>query len=193
MPDDKQELVEDEDSGEVDVDGEDDAEAEQEATPAPKADPMVAKVKAWGLTISAVGGLVTGLGGIAGSMSGWFTEPQDNRPVKEAYEVLSEQIEKLNYGVQQNHEDLLALSNWLDGYVTFADRAYTPKPGVQAVRSTVRRPPPAPAPTATAVAHAGAGPGSGTDRDGITDIQDALPAPEAPPEVEPPAPEVFSW
>lgn len=159
---------------------------------------LVAKIKAWGLVVSAVGGLVTGVGGIIGGVSGWFRQPQDNQPVKEAYEVLSEQIEKLNYGVQQNHEDIVALSNWLDGYVTFADKSYAPKKSAVPIPSalaTGRRPTPEPTATAVATAVASAGPGAGGDRDGdgVAAIQDALPAPEPPPPVEPPAPENFAW
>lgn len=164
----------------------------------PQAATLFKKVKSWGLVVSAIGGLVTGLGGIIGGVSGWFRQPQDNQPVKEAYEVLSEQIEKLNYGVQQNHEDIVALSNWLDGYVTFADRSYAPKKSAVPIPSalaTGRRPAPVPtaAPTATAVASAGPGAGGNRDGDGVGAIQDALPAPEAPPPVEPPAPESFAW
>ena len=159
---------------------------------------LVAKIKAWGLVVSAVGGLVTGVGGVIGSMSGWFRQPQDNQPVRQAYEVLSEQIEKLNYGVQQNHEDVVALSNWLDGYVTFADKSYAPKKSAVPIPSalaTERRPATVPTATPTATAVASAGPGSGGDRDGdgVGAIQDALPVPEPPPPVEPPAPESFTW
>jgi hypothetical protein len=193
MAEEKEKHAEMTDEPEVEVDVDSDEEID-DAPEVPK-DPRIAKLKAWGLTISAIGGLVTGLGGITGSLSGWFRQPQDNRPVKEAYEVLVEQVEKLNYGIQQNHEDILALSNWLDGYVSFADRSYAPKPigtSLPAV-PVVRRPArPAPMPTASPK-HGGSGPGEDVDSDGIADMQDTLPLPPPPPEAEPPSPDEFSW
>jgi len=90
--------------------------------------PKMARLRALAPTLSSLGGLIAGVAGLITALTVMFRAPSPGP--KQAYELLSDDIKKLNAGVQQNHEDLIALSNWMDGYVRFAEHSYAPPANV---------------------------------------------------------------
>jgi hypothetical protein len=123
-------------------------------------DPKAQRLKSWANIIATTAALVTAVGALI--------RPQDQTATKNAYEQLKTSIEQTNQNVQSNHDDVVALHNYLQGY--FASNAQVSLPPLSgssgggssgfssgsggpapSTSSTARRPPPyTAAPTTTA-------------------------------------------
>lgn len=68
--------------------------------------------------LTSLAGLITAIAALIAAY-GALTKtppPTDLEPSKKVYKELAEDIKKLNEGVQRNHEDMIALRSWIDGY-----------------------------------------------------------------------------
>ena len=79
--------------------------------PPAKPDRKTSRIKAYGLVISAIGGMATGLAALVVAL-------KPNPVPKNAYVILASDIKKLSDAVRQNHDDLVAVTNWVNGFST---------------------------------------------------------------------------
>lgn len=78
--------------------------------PPGKTDRKTSRIKAWSLVITAVGGLITGVAALVAALN-------PSQAPKQAYELLKKQIEVLDDGIQQNHEDNAVLRARFEDFV----------------------------------------------------------------------------
>jgi hypothetical protein len=99
----------------------------------PPTDPKAQRLRSWANIIATSTALLTAAIAVI--------KPQDQTVAKNSYEQLKTSIEQTNEAVKQNHEDMVALHNYLQGYFAGAP-AFAPPP----ISSSAPIPPPPPPP-----------------------------------------------
>ncbi len=107
-------------------------------------DPKAQRLKSWANIIATTAALIAGVAGIL--------KPQDQTAGRQSYNELKSAIEQSSKDDRQNHDDIVALRNFLDGYLnatgkTVALPTSSPPPPPPAGSPS---PSPSPSPTATA-------------------------------------------
>jgi hypothetical protein len=74
----------------------------------PPSDPKAQQLKSWANIIATTAALVTAVGALL--------KPADTTATKNTYEQLKASIEETNNVVKQDHDDMVALHNYLQGY-----------------------------------------------------------------------------
>jgi hypothetical protein len=96
-------------------------EKKSESIP-PEAKGFVARVKSMATLLTAMAALVAGLGAMF--------KPQDQTATKSSYEELRTSVKELAKAADDNHDDLMALRAYLDGYANATKGVTLPAPTV---------------------------------------------------------------
>lgn len=91
-----------------------------------KSDPPVSKGKLFIERLNAYRNIILAVAALATAITSWF-RPTDTTATKNSFEWTSKKIEELSANDLKTKEDLVALRNFLEGYVQ-AQRAVTPTP-----------------------------------------------------------------
>jgi len=105
-------------------------------------DPKAQRIKSWANVIATTAALLTAVAAI--------NKPQDQTVSKNTYEQLKSAIEHTNQDVKENHDDMVALHNYLLGYYAGDQFALPPLSSIKSI--TIDAGISAPVPTTAAAA-----------------------------------------
>ena len=147
----------------------------------PPTDPKAQRLRSWANIIATTAALLTGVAAIV--------RPQDQTVNRNTYDQLKASIEQTNAAVKKDHDDMVALHNYLSGY--FAGNATIVLPPLSSsssppspvpapsTRRQAQANPPAPAPTITfGILPAPAPPAAPFPLPPVSSVTSAVPLPE---------------